>query len=370
MARVLLMYITEHSGHHRASLALEKALRLSDPNTEVLNIDAFGYFNPILSRIVDSTYMSVIKTKPEVWDYLYDNPEVAQRAQKYQTLLHRHNSPKLTRLLKRFQPTVIACTQAFPCSAVADYKETRDLDVPLYGVLTDFIPHSYWIHPKVSGYMVASDAARKRLIKFEVPPERIHHTGIPIDPVFDKAQSPSRIRQELGLSPDLPVVLVMGGGQGLGPIEEMVRGLDALPDSFHMVVVAGTNEKLKSRLDKRILGYKRRVSILGYVANVYELMSIASLIITKPGGLTTAEALSKGLPMVIVAPIPGQEAKNTEFLLQHHAAVQAAHWDDVPPLVAGLIRNAGSLADLKKSAEKLGRPRAALDIAQKLLQAV
>ena len=370
MARILLMYITKHSGHYRASLAVEEAVRQLDRRAEVLNVDAFQYFNPILARVVDRTYMSVIRNAPEIWDYLYDNPKVATRSQAFRRFLHRYDSPKLRELLDQFRPTVIACTQAFPCGVTADYKKTAGLSTPLYAILTDFIPHNYWLHDheSINAYLVAPPVSRTWLERSGVPPARIQEVGIPIDPKFAEPGDGARVRETLRLDPQQPLILIMGGGQGLGPIEEMVQALDASAGSFQVVVTAGVNAKLQRRLTKLAPNFSHRVVVLGHVPYVHDLMSLATVLVTKPGGLTTAEALAKRLPMIIVDPIPGQEVKNTHFLLEHHAAVHAEQWEQVPHLVDELLRQPARLAALRRAAEGLGRPRAALDIAQTLLQ--
>lgn len=367
MARILLLYITNFSGHHRASMAVERAVRRLDPAGDVLSVDAFQCFNPVLSRLVDRTYMSMIRTAPEIWDYLYDNPGVAQRSQTIRRWLHRYDWPKLRTLLEEFQPTVVACTQAFPCGVVADYKQASGLSLPLYGILTDFIPHYYWVHGMVDGYMVGSEAARDWLVRAGIAEARIRSTGIPIDPVFADAQDGAPTVRALGLDPRQPTVLVMGGGQGLGPIEQVAKSLDALPQAFQLVVVTGVNAKLRQRLTQAAPASGRRTVVLGHVPFIHELMSVATLIITKPGGLTTAEALAKRLPLIIVDPIPGQETKNTEFLLGRGAAVQAPHWEAVPALVSTLLNDPQRLGALRQAAAELGRPRAALEIAQTLV---
>lgn len=367
-ARVLLLYITANSGHYRASHAVEQAVRRLDPRAAVRTVDAFRYFNPILSQFVDRTYMMVIRRAPEVWEYLYDNPDVVQRGQGIQRWMYRYNARKLRRLLEEFRPTVIACTQAFPFGVVAAYKRRTGSPVPLYGVLTDLIPHQFWLQDGADGYFVGSELAKARLEEAGIPQGRIRHTGIPIDPVFSDAQDGMARCLSLGLDPKSPTVLLMGGGQGLGPIEQVARALDDLPQPLQLVILTGTNTALRHRLTQVLPQFRRRVVVLGHVPFVHELMSFATLIVTKPGGLTTAEALAKRMPIIIVDPIPGQEVKNTEYLLGRQAAVRAQRWEIVPRLVADLLERPDRVASLRKAATALGRPRSALDIAQHLLQ--
>ncbi len=366
--RVLLMYITMFSGHYRASVAVERAIRQLAPDTELLNLDAAQYFNPILSRLADQLYMRVIRSTPQVWDYMYDNPAVAVRSQPFRQWLHRYNAPKVRELLAEFQPTVVACTQAFPCGIVADYKRRTGSSIPLYAILTDFVPHSYWLYPQVDRYFVGSEAAQAWLEQSGIPRDRIQRTGIPIDPVFAEPTDGAPRLRALGLDPAQPIVLVMGGGQGLGPIEQVTMALAALPEPFQLVVIAGVNAKLQRRLAKLVPNVRRRLVVLGHVQFIHELIGAATLLVTKPGGLTTSEALAKQLPMILVDPIPGQEVKNTQLLLQYQVAIRAQRWDEVPQVVSELLQSPTRLAALRQAAAVVGRPRAALEIAQLLLQ--
>jgi processive 1,2-diacylglycerol beta-glucosyltransferase len=361
------MYITVRSGHYQAARSLEEGLRRLNPRAEILTIDAFSYLNPVLARIVDRMYLSVIQKLPELWDYLYDNPKVVQRSERLRQLLHRYDSPRLKALLEEFQPDVIACTQAFPCGLVADYKKQFGLSIPLYAVITDFLPHAYWVHPQVDGYIVGAEESAKWLIARKVDPEKIHRFGIPIDPRFAEPSPTETIRRRLQLSPGVPTILLMGGGQGLGPILEAVIALDKIDRPLQLAVVVGSNERLYHRLITQVPRLKHAVHVFGHVEFIADLMGVADLIITKPGGLTTSEALAKGLPLVILSPIPGQEIKNADFLIRSGVARQADSPEELAPLVSSFLADPRTLAQLAAQAKSLGRPRAALDAAELLL---
>ncbi len=367
--RVLLMYITVRSGHYQAARALEQGIRLLNPSAEILTIDAFQYLNPILARIVDQMYLSVIQKLPELWDYLYDNPDVVQRSERIRRLLHRYDSPRLRALLEDFRPEVIACTQAFPCGLVADYKKENRLSIPLYGVITDFLPHAYWVSPFVDGYMVACEESRQWLIQKQINPSQIFTYGIPISPRFAESPNIGLIRKRLQLSDGLPTILLMGGGQGLGPIMESVEALDSLNRPFQLLVVAGTNEQLYHRLIKQIPRLRVPVQVFGHVEFIDDLMSASTLIISKPGGLTTSEALAKGLPLVILNPIPGQEIKNANLLIQAGVACEAQGPSDLPKIIARLLDSPQELQQITAKARELGKPNSAVEAARLILGA-
>lgn len=365
--RVLLMYITVRSGHFQAARAVEQGIRRLSPQTEILTIDAFQYLNPILARMVDRMYMSVISNLPELWDYLYDNPKIVQRSERYRSLLHRYDSPRLKGLLEEFKPEVIACTQAFPCGLVADYKKEYGLGIPLYGIITDFTPHAYWVNSHVDGYIVPVEESRQWLAAHQVPPARVHASGIPIDPIFSETPSAEGVNRRLQLTHGIPTLLLMGGGQGLGPILKAVEGLDAIDRKLQLLVVAGTNERLYHRLITVAARLKHSMQVFGHVEFISDLMSVASMIITKPGGLTTSEALAKGLPIIVLDPIPGQEMKNAHFLSQVKVARYASSVRELPKIVQSLLDDPRELGVLASNARRLGKPQAALDAARLIL---
>ena len=364
--KILLLYISEHSGHHCAATAIEKALHSLDDSVETLNLNSFNYTNPILEKVINRAYMGVVKRKPEIWEYLYDNPRVLRNTQKLRDMFHRFNTGKLKPLLDEFAPSAIVCTQAFPCGMVADYKRSYGLATPLVGVLTDYAPHSYWIYNNVDRYIVPSKETGKKLEDNGIEAARIMSFGIPIEPKFrDQNKDGKALRNELRLDPGKPCVLVMGGTQGLGPIKDMVRTLDRSALDIQLVIVCGTNKKLYRGLERA--RFRKKVAVLSYVSNIDELMDISDLIITKPGGITTAEAMAKGLPMLIVHPLPGQEAMNTRFLLNEGVAVKAESPEDVTVILEELLYNKNKLADMKRKALLLSKPSSSTDIARMIL---
>lgn len=366
--KVLLMYISINSGHHKAALALEKALEILDPSVEVLSINSLNYTNPLVEKVINKTYMGVIKNRPEVWEYLYDNPKVFRNISKLRELIHRFNSGKLKTLLDDFKPNVIACTQAFPCGMVADCKTSFGLDIPLIGALTDCAPHSYWIFDSVDYYVVHSEATMNKLIENGISRERIRIFGIPIDPKFANKLNAESIMTKLGIDKSIPTILIMGGGQGLGPIPEIVFSLNKISRPIQMLIVAGTNGRLFNWLESRSRNFRMRSFIFGYASNVDELMSIVTLIITKPGGLTISEAMSKSLPMVIIRPIPGQEAKNTEYLLKEGVAVKADSPRDAGILTEALLNQPVKLEQMRQNARRIAKPNSAIEIAKLILE--
>lgn len=365
--RIILMYITEISGHHSATLALEKALRSRCSDLEILNINAFNYTNPISEKIINRLYMIVIQTFPQIWDFLYDNPNVLKGVTKIKEAIHKFNSPKLKKLFKDFKPDVVACTQAFPCGMVADYKRHFDSPIRLVAVLTDYVPHSYWIYDTVDYYIAPSDDVAERLVKKNVVREKIKTLGIPFDSKFNQPVRKEEAIKKLGLDPGLPIILIMGGGHGLGPINTIIKSLENIKQGFQQIIVTGSNAKLYKSLMKEAGAFKKKTIIFGYAGNIHELMDISTLIITKPGGITTAEALTKNMPIVIVNPIPGQEANNTAFLTARNAAIKVDDPTQIDKVIGELLQNPQELNKLRRAAAAISKPNASTDIADFIL---
>ncbi|MCX5706745.1 MAG: glycosyltransferase [Candidatus Omnitrophica bacterium] len=366
--RIILMYISEVSGHHNATLAIEKTIKILQPNTEILNINGFNYTNPIAEKVVNSIYMGVIKMAPGIWDYLYDNPKIVKRFERMKRNIHKANTPKLKNLFDKVKPDMVICTQAFPCGMVADYKKTYESNLPLVAVLTDFVPHSYWVYNEVDLYITPSEDVSTRLVKKGVVPTKVKSLGIPFDPKFNDQIDKDKIYQKLRLSPDIPTILIMGGGQGLGPIKTIVKSLEKIKKNIQEIIITGTNKKLYKTLKRRIKKYKKKILLYGYTHNINELMHVADIVITKPGGVTTSEVLAKNKPMIIIKPIPGQEANNTRYLTEKGAAVKVDQPKRIHLVIDELLKYPQKLNQLSESAGRIAKPEASLDIAQLLLK--
>ena len=365
--QILLMYITKVSGHRQATVAIQDALKQLEPDISTPPINAFGYAYPVLVKIVNQAYMSVIKSTPKVWDYLYDNPNIVKSSESLKKFLHKTSHEKVGKLFEKYQPDAVVCTQAFPCGMVADYKRSFGLKTKLIGVLTDYAPHSYWINEGVDYYVVPSEDAKERFIKKGLPADRIKVYGIPLRLGFAKKLDEKAIAEKLGLDLRVPTLLIMGGGQGLGPIKKIVKSLIKIDMNIQMIVLTGVNKKIIKSLKRQSKKTDKKIIIYEYVTNVDELMEVADLIITKPGGMTTAESLTKGLPMVIVNPIPGQEMRNTDFLIQKGIAIRIDDASDIGEEIELLLRSPGRLELMSRAAYDNAKPMAALDVAKLIL---
>ncbi|MBI4341807.1 MAG: hypothetical protein HY599_00395 [Candidatus Omnitrophica bacterium] len=364
--RFLVLHITPGSGHHRAGCAIEQTLVHLDPSCTVVNLDAFHFTSRFVRWAIGRTYSSLIRHQPDVWEYLYDNPAVHRRVEYFRALLNRYQAGKLSTLLERVKPDAIVCTQAYPCGVVADFKKHHGLPIPLVGVLTDYAPHLYWFHETVDAYVVPSEQVKRRFLTQGVEASRVKVLGIPIDLRFLEPVDRAAAARRFGLDLRHPILLIMGGGGGFGQLREIMLNLDRLPHPCQFVVVAGMNRSLFSWLTAS--RFRHRLLALAYTREIPTLMSLATLLISKPGGLTTSEALAKQLPLVIVNPIPGQEAYNARYLLSQGAAVQAGSPDTVRQTIRDVLDNPEYLEILRRRSAELAHPNASLDLAKLLFE--
>ncbi len=338
-------------------------LRRQQPPVVCEGINSISYSNPVFGKIISKLYIQLLKVAPQVWDYLYDNPYVEKATRDLREFLSLFNTRRIAEVLRRQRPHCLVCTQAVPVGLLAALKERGKIRVPLVGILTDFGVHKYWISPHVDLYLVPTSEVRRRMVRLGVAESKIRVTGIPVDPHFASRGDRRAERVALGLSPHRPTVLVMGGNYGLGPLEDAVHALRRLSVGLQLVVVCGNNRRLLREMHRHF-AEDRHVRVLGHTRAVHRLMDAADLLISKPGGLTTSEALAKGLPMVMIQPIPGQEERNAQYILRHGAAVRADTLDDLVDVVQKLLTDRGRLDRLRENGGLLARPWAARDAAE------
>ncbi len=256
------------------------------------------------------------------------------------------------------------CTHAVPCSLIAEQKRRGNCEVPLAAIVTDFDVHSYWAHPNVDLYLVANAQSRKTLEARGVPGHKIQICGIPIRPDFEKKISQKTARKKLGLDPSKPVVLVMGGSRGMGGIENAVKALLEVKQ-VQILASVGLNEDAMEHL--KVHKKSGRVHVYGFTENISLMMDAADLLVSKPGGISSSEALAKGLPMILINPIPGQEERNARYLLGHACAVMAKNSEELVDKVENFLENPQSIGKISQKMLKISMPHAARDAAREVL---
>jgi processive 1,2-diacylglycerol beta-glucosyltransferase len=378
--RVLIATVTAGGGHLAAAAALEEAWRTERPGDTVEKIDLVKFFSTLHRKIHADGYVKLVEHAPELWGMVFkktDDPALARRLNKLKRLFPSNSRSRFARFCRQFRPDAVVCTHYLPLELLGDLKTraakkgsaSREcLPSPLVvSVVTDFEAHALWMEGCVDLYCVAAEETKARLVARGAPAENVVATGIPISSRFSTVPDRKAVRQTLGLRDDQPVLLVLSGGFGMGPVAEILRELDKVDRPFQTVVVTGRNEEL--RRDLAGSDHKHPTHVLGFVTNMQDLMSVADLIISKPGGLTTSESLALGKPLFILNPIPGQEAANSDFLLERGAAAKVNRVEDLPYRVGQLL-GTKKLAEMAKAAKALGRAEAAREICHEVARRV
>ncbi len=365
--RILIATVTAGAGHLQAAAALAEAWRALRPGDIVETVDLLAFVSRLQRKLYTESYLKLVKHAPDLWGMIFkrtDDPKLLRRMSRFRRSLARHTHPRFARHLKHFAPDAVIATHYAPLEILGHLEARKKWTPPLtVCVVTDFEAHALWMEPCVDLYCVAAEETKARLVARGAAAANVLATGIPIAAKFSARSDARAIRRQLGLRDDLPMLLVLSGGFGMGPVGKILVELDKISRPLQTVVVAGRNEGLRRELAAQDRRHPTRV--LGFVTNMHELMAVADLILTKPGGLTSSEALALGKPLFILHPIPGQEAANSDFLLEHGAAAKVNRVEDLPFRVEQLL-GSKKLAGLARAARALGRPEAAMTICREV----
>lgn len=368
MKKVLLISASAGAGHVVAARAVEHSLyALKRPDLGVVPIDLLHFSTALYKMIYHDIYLYMAAKQPQLYGYIFDASDKIKRNNRPDFLwrwMDSLNSRKFINYMLDNPWDAVVSTHFLSTQLVADLKRKRKLAAPLVTVTTDYGLHSYWYTQDCEHYVVADGTVRNHLEGMGIPPGRIHALGIPVMPVFAQDKGRRALRHKLQLRPGLPTVLLLSGGFGVGPIEQVVRDLEKMRTSFQLIAVAGKNKKLYQLLRDLSRRVPFHLKPVGYTDQMDEYMKASDLVVTKPGGLTTAEAMACGLPMVVINPIPGQEDMNSDMVLENGAGVKAMHTADAAYKVQQVLATPGRLAAMREAAQKLGKPDAAERIAR------
>jgi processive 1,2-diacylglycerol beta-glucosyltransferase len=373
--RILVLSASVGAGHLRAAQAVELALRRVVPEATVRNVDVLELTNAVFRRIYGQAYLDLVNQAPHVLGYFYDYLDRPTRSGKHRTdkfrlALQKLNLVPFMRFLQEQPWDLVINTHFLPAEIIASLRKKGKLSVPQVTVTTDFETHRLWVNQPCERYYTATEEGALYLTSWGVPASDIFPTGIPIHPIFSEPKDRAACLARHGLAGDRPVVLQLAGGFGVGPIEKLFQAILEVELPLDVVVVAGRNEKLKTQLQKIPSPERHRVKVLGFTDQIDELMAVADLVVSKPGGLTTSETLARGAAMVIVNPIPGQESRNSDFLLENGAAIKVNNVATLSYKLTSLLRLPDRLDKLKANARQLSRPQAAFDVVKNALELI
>src|SRR6188474_2667401 len=373
--KVLLLSASAGAGHIRAAQAIEKAFAeigdATGERREVQHLDILNYTNKVFRHLYSKAYIDLVNKMPEVPGWFYDKLDKPWKNERRRLALDKLNTRPLVKLLREYHPDLIVCTHFLPAEIVSWLRAKERLSSRQVIIVTDFDVHAMWLVHHYEQYFVALEEARVYLEALGIPAEKITVSGIPIDPVFAIKKDKQEMRAKHGLAADRTTILLSAGGFGVGSVDALVHALLPLQQRAQIVAICGRNEELKQRLTKLAARAKSDANVLlkpfGYTKEMDELMTASDIVLGKPGGLTTSEALAKGLVFVIVNPIPGQEERNSDHLLEGAVAIRCNNLPTLSYKLDRLLSDPARFKSMQRNSQRMGRANAAKDIVERLL---
>src|SRR2546423_9256703 len=369
--KVLILSASAGAGHVRAAEAVEKAFRELGAAREVRHVDTLDYTNKLFRHLYAKAYLDMVQKAPATLGWLYDHLDRPWQNERRRLALDRLNTRPFVKLLKQYRPDITVCTHFLPAEIISWLKAKERLTNPQAIVVTDYDVHAMWLCHHYEQYFVALEETRVHMARLGIPTDKITVSGIPIDPLFARPKDKREMRAKHGLKQDRVCILISAGGFGVGSVAHIIEALLALKHPAQVVAVCGRNEELREQLTRtaKEIGTDGSVllKVVGYTKEMDELMAAADVLLGKPGGLTTSEALARGLALCIVNPIPGQEERNSDHLLEEGVAVRANNLPALAYKLDRLLDDKSRFAAMTENARRLARPRAASDIVNKLL---
>jgi processive 1,2-diacylglycerol beta-glucosyltransferase len=366
--RVLILSASVGSGHVKAADALARAMRARSDVDEVLSDDSLDHTNVLHKQFYSTLYKKLSAMLPEFLGWWYETSDDPWVADKGRLLIDLPQALPLINLVREFRPDVILCTHFMPAGVISWLIANGKLDARLGVVITDFHFHAFWITRAFNWYFVAQEDDKIHMEALGLPADRIEVTGIPVEPEFGAPVDANAVLERHGLQPGRPTLLVAGGALGMSPATAVVRQLLQLDRDFQAIIVCGKNEEMLNEIVDLLKDRPADFRVFGYTKEMSDFMSVASILLSKPGGMTTAEAVACGLPMMILDPIGGQEERNADVLLEAGAAVKCTEVTLVAHKLRRLLDDPERLRQMSRNARSLGHPNAAAEISRIVLE--
>ena len=366
--RVLILSASVGSGHVKAADALERAMCARNDVEEVLCDDSLDHTNLLHRQFYSTLYSKLSSIMPEFLGWWYERSDDPWVADKSRLAIDLPQAHPLINLVKDFRPDIILCTHFMPAGVISWLIGNAKLDAQLGVVVTDFHFHAFWITRAFNWYFVAQEEDKIHMEALGLPSDRIEVTGIPVDPEFARPVNAESVLVRHGLKPGRPTLLIAGGALGMSPATSVVRQILQLDRDFQAIIVCGRNEEMRAEISDLVKDRPDDFRVFGYTAEISDFMAVADILLSKPGGMTTAEALARGLPMVILDPIGGQEERNADVLLECGAALKCTELTLIIHKLRLLLDDPEKLRRMSNNARALGRPNAAADIARIVME--
>jgi processive 1,2-diacylglycerol beta-glucosyltransferase len=329
--KILILSEAIGNGHTKAAEGLMQGILHLDPSIHTQIVEVGHTLHPFTSKLLVNSYLKMVTLSPSLWRNLYRYKQDKPLSDWKKTVIYQLFHRQIEGIIEKEKPHLIICTHPFTSSSLSRLKR-QGYPFTLCTIITDFHVHGAWIHSEVDVYLVSSEDVSNQLIKMGIPKHRLKVTGMPISSNFWTRKNKQEIRKKLKLK-NISTVLIMGGGLGLGGIQQLAYELLKWKEKIQVIICTGKNQKLRRIFSKDEMFHHPHVHILGFVEQIDEWMEAADLLITKPGGLTCFEALSKGLPLYIYQPIPGHEESNCDYLVKNHLAIRINDLNNIHDLI-------------------------------------
>jgi processive 1,2-diacylglycerol beta-glucosyltransferase len=372
----LILSCSGGAGHIRAAEALHRTAPLTGLSLRTEHYDVLDFTSKLFKKFYSESYIQMVNHAPELWGYLYQQSERKPYVKKgLLKLFDKLNYKRYLRTLIKLQPDAIICTHFLPYISVSSELRKKGITAPVFAVTTDFDIHQLWIDPLIERYFVFHKESAWQIQSKDVQTEKISITGIPVMPEFRTQEKARAVRRRLGINSEYYTLLTLSGGFGMGRVKDIVEQISATlahfpKRKFNLLVVCGKNEKVRTELLSIRFPENISPSVFGFVTNIHELMDASDVLISKAGGLTSSEALAKSLPMLIIDPIPGQESRNTDLIVEQGAGWKAINLANLSYKLLNLLETPSMVTKARAAAYQLAKPDAAMTILTEIYKSI
>jgi processive 1,2-diacylglycerol beta-glucosyltransferase len=365
--RVLILTAGSGSGHNVAAEALRAAFEGAPGVASVRVLDALELTSDLYRELYARAYFGLVETVPWIVGWGYDYLDPPFRTGALGLLWDRLNASEVTAAIRNERPDTVVCTHFLPARLTSLLLARGELRARFSVVLTDYDFQGLWLSSPFGRFFVARDETRQYMADIGLPADRITVSGIPVRQAFSQPLERADVLARHGLRPDGPILLLSAGAAGAAYTRQVVEQTLQMQHAFQAVVVCGRNQELRAEMEALVAPRADRYRVLGYTTDMPALMRVAALFVGKPGGLSAAECTAAGLPAVLVRPIPGQEERNSDYLLEEGAAVRCNYPTTVGYKIDRLLGDPARLRRMAANAHRLGRPDAAARVAETAL---
>jgi len=368
MPRILVLTLSFGSGHPRAARAIAKELKHIAPHAEVWAVDALEECRLLFRACYEWPYWMMLRYAPVLWERLSAARLKHKHASTAPTWAFRLGCPKVFEAIGEFRPDVIVAVEVAACEMAVIARGLGITPAPIVNVITDYEAEPIWVKPEIEVFTVPDEHVRAELIEWGAAANKIAICGIPVDASFEVKHDENATRRRHGITDALPLVLLMGGGMGPTRMDRVARALATTEVPMHIVAIAGRDQRARRKLAGLSVKPPVSLRVLGWTDDVPALMQAASVLVTKPGGLTVLEAALSSLPMVLFDPIPGAEFVNAKRMVHAGLAVITNDANETAARVVSLLGDEPARHAMSQAANRISRPHARREIAQIVLE--